>query len=91
MYVSYLNKKDFALYNALSYDYHCSLLSGSLAAADSVTYGNNYKSLLNELEYFHVSYGQLPQDAMHILLEGIILHSLKLMLQYYVNHKGIFH
>ena len=63
MYVSYFNKKDFALYNALTYDYHCSLLSGSLAAADSVTYGNNYKSVLNELEYFHVSYGQLPQYA----------------------------
>ena len=58
-----LTKKDFALYNALTYDYHCSLLSGSLAAADSVTYGNNYKSVLNELEYFHVSYGQLPQYA----------------------------
>lgn len=73
-----------------SYDYHCSLMAGSLAEADSVTYGINYKSELNKLEDFHVCNNQLPQDMMHILLEGVIPYSVKAMLQSFVCVKHYF-
>lgn len=69
--------------NQENYDYHCSLLSGVLAEADSVTYGLNYRSALNELDDFHVC-GQLPQDVMHILLEGVIPYTMKAILQSFV-------
>lgn len=45
-------ESDFALRTPGNYHYHCSLLEGPLAAADSVTYGVNYESVLNKLEYF---------------------------------------
>ena len=73
-----------------SYDYHCSLMKGSLAEADSVNYGINYKSVLNKLEDFHVCNNQLPQDVMHILLEGVIPYTLKAMLQSFVCVKHYF-
>ena len=81
-------ESDFALRTPANYDYHCSLLEGPLAAADSVTYGVNYESVLNKLEYFHVCNNQLPQDIMHILLEGVIPYNLKAMLISYVYVKG---
>lgn len=59
-----------------NYDYHCSLLSGPLAEADSVTYGVNYKSSLNGLEEFHVCNSQFPQDLMHIMLKGVIPYTM---------------
>lgn len=62
-------------------------MSGSFAEADSVTYGINYGSPLNKLENFHVCSGQLPQDIMHILLEGSIPYTMKRMLQSFVNNK----
>ena len=64
-----------------TYDYHCSLMKGLLAEADSVTYGINCTSELNKLEDFHVCNNQLPQDMMHILLEGVIPYLVKAMLQ----------
>ena len=70
--------------------YHCSLLLGSFADADSVTYGINYCSPLNKLENYHVCNGQLPQDIMHILLEGAIPYTMKAMLQSFVNAKKYF-
>ena len=73
-----------------TYDYHCSLLSLSLAEADSVTYGINYNSVLNKLEDFHVCNGQLPQDIMHILLEGSIPYTMKLMLKSFICTKNYF-
>ena len=80
----------FVLRTPESYDYHCSLVAGSLAEADSITYGINYKSALNKLEDFHVCNNQLPQDVMHILLEGVIPYSMKAMLQSFVNVKCYF-
>ena len=71
-----------------NYDYHCLLLEGPLAEADSVTYGINYDSVLNKLEHFHVCNNQLPQDIMHVLLEGVIPYNLKAMLKSYVRVKG---
>ena len=63
---------------------------GSFADADSVTYGINYCSPLNKLEDYHVCSGQLPEDIMHILLEGAIPCTMKAMLQSFVNSKKYF-
>ena len=80
----------FVLRTPSNYDYHCSLLSGPLHKVDSVTYGINYQSVLNNLKYFHVCDNQLPQDIMHLLLEGVIPHTLKAMLHSFVRDKCYF-
>ena len=73
-----------------SYDYHCSLLTGGhFPAADSVTYGINYESALNQLSHFHVANSQLPQDIMHVLLEGVVKLELSLLLNYLVSSRYI--
>ena len=80
----------FVLRNPVNYNYHCSLLTGVLHEADSVTYGVNYKSPLNKLDDFDVCDGQLPQDMMHILLEGVIPYTIKAMLQSFICEKHFF-
>lgn len=80
----------FVLRTPATYDYHCSLLSGHLAVADSVTYGVNFQSTLNSLEYFHVANNQIPQDVMHILLEGVVPYTMKLMLHRFIFEKKYF-
>ena len=72
------------------YDYHCSLLSGPLADFDSVTYGVNYRRPLNDLAYFHVANHQLPQDIMHILLEGAVPYTLRLVLHHFISEESYF-
>ena len=78
----------FVLKNPVNYRYHCSLLSGVLREVDSVIYGVNNESVLNQLDDFDVGGGQLPQDIMHILLEGVLPYTIKAMLQSFVleNH-----
>jgi len=80
----------FVLRNPVNYNYHRSLLTGVLCEANSVTYGVNYKSPLNKLDDFDVCDGQLPQDMMHILLEGVILYTIKAMLQSFIYEKHFF-
>ena len=80
----------FVLRNPVNYEYHCSLLSGVLREADSVTYGINYESTLNQLDDFSVGSGQLPQDVMHILLEGVLPYTIKTMLQNFVCEEHFF-
>ena len=70
-----------------SYDYQCSLLNGPLHEYDSTTYGINYRSPLNDIPGFHAANSQLPQDIMHVLLEGVVPLELKLMLYEFVNKK----
>jgi len=79
----------FVLRNPATYEYHCSLLRGVLREADSVTYGLNCESVLNKLDDFNVCDGQLPQDMMHILLEGVIPYTMKIMLQNFVCEKHL--
>ena len=69
-----------------TYNYHCSLLEGLLPIEDSVTYGVLYNSPLNKLNDFHVVH-QLPQDIMHVLLEGVIPYELDLMLTCFVYER----
>lgn len=70
-----------------SYNYHCLLLEGPLTEEDSVTYGVLYSSPLNKISNFHVV-EQLPQDIIHVLLEGVIPHELTLMLDNFICEKG---
>jgi len=83
-------EKDFLLRSPSSYDYHCSLLAGPLADSDSVTYGVNFRSPLNDLQHFHVANDQLPQDVMHIMLEGVVPYEVQLMLTVFVKEKRYF-
>jgi hypothetical protein len=57
---------------------------------DSITYGINYRSPLNQIEHFHVANSQLPQDVMHVLLEGVIPMEMKLMLKVFIYEKKYF-
>lgn len=64
---------------------HCSLLQGPLASDDSTTYGVNAPSCLNEIKYFHVANFQMPQDVMHIILEGALPLETRLMLNSFMD------
>ena len=72
-----------------TYNYHCALLDGPLSYEDSVKYGVNFYSPLNDLDNFHVV-NQLPQDIMHILLEGVIPYELSLLLTFFIANKKYF-
>ncbi len=69
------------LRDRVSHNLHCSLLSGPLSAEDSTTYGVNSTCPLNEMNYFHVANSQIPQDVMHVLLEGVIPLETKLVIR----------
>ena len=58
-----------------------------MASNDSTTYGVNYNSPLNEIDYFHVANMQLPQDVMHILFEGVIPMEIKLLVTRLIQQK----
>ena len=81
--------REFTLRTLAAYDYHCGLLDGPLQKEDSVTYGINYASPLNELDNFHVV-NQLPQDIMHVLLEGVIPYELSLMIYSFIKEEKYF-
>ena len=48
------------------------------------TYGITGKSLLSDLECFDIT-RQLPQDIMHVLLEGAVQYEVRLILQQLIN------
>ena len=49
----------------------------------SKTYGINRRSALSCLQYFDIC-EQLPQDVMHVLLEGVVPRSVALVLQHVI-------
>lgn len=66
------------------------MLRGPLAAEDSVTYGVNGPSCLNQIKHFHVANLQLPQDVMHVLLEGVLPLETRLMLHCFIYEDNYF-
>ena len=80
----------FQLRDPVSYDHQCSCLEGDLGVYDSVTYGINCRSPLNRIRGFHVANNQLPQDIMHVILEGVLPLEVKLMLTFFIKHKKYF-
>ena len=73
-----------------NYDYQCSLLNGPLHSSESTTYGLNYCSPLNQISGFHAASGQMPQDIMHVLLEGVLHLEMKLMLKHFIQNESYF-
>ena len=80
----------FNLRDPASHDFHCSILDGPYAKADSTTYGVNSKSALNKIPNFHVANRQMPQDAMHVLLEGAVTFEIQVLLKVLIYEKGYF-
>lgn len=72
-----------------TYNYHCTLLDSPLFKEHSVTYGINHCSTLNDIDNFHVV-KQMPQDIMHVLLEGVVPYEVKLMLVYFIAERKLF-
>lgn len=60
-----------------------------LAASVATTYGLNRDSILNSLQYFHVTDG-LPPDIMHDILEGTLQYEVKEMLYLFTVTKRYF-
>ena len=56
----------------------------------STTYGINFNSPLNNLQYYHVTNFGLPPDPMHDLLEGYTNRITKLILNTFINKKKYF-
>ena len=83
---------DFLVSSSLSrspelHEYHCSLINQEcLSDFNSITYGVNYRSRLNDIPLFHVADWQLPQDVMNILLEGVLPLELKLLLNSLISN-----
>ncbi len=69
--------KDFTPRTKESHNYHCSLLSGNLSREYS------------KISCFHVI-GQLPQDIMHVLFEGVVPYELSLLLVDFVTVRKYF-
>lgn len=78
-------EEDFTLRDPKTHDSHCSLLQGALASEDSTTYGVNGPSCLNQIEHFHVASFQMPQDVMHIVLEGVLPLETRLLLASFIG------
>lgn len=89
-YVIQFTEEEFVLRNPEAHDYHCDLLDSSLSAYDSTTYGVNHRSPLNKVDHFHVTSGQLPQDLMHVLFEGVMQLELILLLHKLVCEEQLF-
>lgn len=66
------------------------MLNTPLGPYDSITYGINKASPLNKFENFHVANGQLPQDIMHVIYEGVLPLNIQLMLNKFIREDHFF-
>ena len=73
--------EEFTLRSKSVHERHVLKLNGPLCDTISTTYGVSNDSILNSLEYFHVSSG-LPPDIMHDILEGVAVVELKCLLTF---------
>ncbi len=79
---------NFVLRTPREHERQVSSLSGTDSAQNSIEYGINRKSVLDDIPNFSVV-KNLPHDIMHDLLEGVIPYEMKLLLQYLVEKKYI--
>ena len=77
---TYFNESCFQLRTPTEHTKQCSELDGPNRVRASVEYGINRRAALEDLSYFHVVHA-LPHDIMHDLMEGVIPHEMKLLLQ----------
>ena len=69
----------------------CNFISSATNTSyHSTTYGINFNSPLNDLEYYHVTDYGLPPDPMHDLLEGYTNKTTKLLLNTLINEYEYF-
>lgn len=83
------HQRHFQLRTRETHKSHCSSLEGPLHEHIATTYGLWRDAVLNELEYFHVTEGLVP-DVMHDLLEGVVPLCVKFLLKHFVD-MGIVH
>lgn len=86
-------EEDFVLRTRQEHAKHSDLishpdLSDSEKQHYSKVYGINRVSVVTQLEYFDVT-NQLPQDLMHVLLEGVFPLHMEQFLKYIVEDMGI--
>ena len=68
---------------------HCQRLNTNYAEHFQKLYGINFDSVLNELQYFHVIGGMVP-DVLHDVLEGVLPRTTCLMLRSFLIEKKYF-
>jgi len=86
LFISQFLESDFILRNPELHEYHCGLLDGIIGEEDSV----NHESNVNKIDDFHVANTQLPQDMMHVILDGFLHLETHLLLSSFVNNEKLF-
>ena len=86
---SYFNEAEFDLRSPSNHADQCRALQGSNSHEASVEYGINRQAALEKIPGFSVTLC-LPHDVMHDLLEGVIPHEMKLLLQHCLISKRYF-
>lgn len=72
------------------HDTQCSEVEQDSTNSKSREHGINYRSVLNELKYFHTCNGQLLPDIMHDVLEGGLQYEAKLVLRKFITEDKYF-
>lgn len=80
-------EEDFLLRSKELYDYHLNNIEQNedLHQHFSKEYGINKRSILRDAPYFDVT-EQLPQDLMHVILEGSLSRTLYFVVRYFLNN-----
>ena len=81
---------EFTLRDPVTHAHHCALLNGPLRAEDSTTYGINGVSVLSSIDHFQIGNFQMPQDVMHVVLEGVLANETKVMLGSFIQEEKLF-
>ena len=76
----------FELRTSQNHEALCQSLTGSQSRENSVKYGINRTSILEEVPGYSLATG-MPHDIMHDLFEGVVHYELKLFLFYCVFKK----
>ena len=88
---SQFEEYSFHLRTKLEHLQHCNIIENADNPDDkSKEFGVNRRSTLLELHHFDMCSGALISDVMHDLLEGVLQHVLKLLLQYLISEKKYF-
>ena len=86
-------EEEFTLRNELDHEEQLKFIENAptkfLKEYYSMLFGVNGRSKLEEAPYFNVCQ-QLPQDVMHVFLEGVISYEMKYLLNFYIKEKGYF-
>ena len=89
----YFMEVEFSLRNENDYEEQLKIIENAhkkfLKAYYSKLFGVNGRSHLEEAPCFNAC-EQLPQDIMHVFMEGVISYELKYLLNFYIKEKGLF-